>query len=181
MRHFVWVGAAALAILSFLLNGQLNRMADRRVAKIRFVESQLKDLYGPLYAITKSNEAICEKFKADNHELVGKVENGDQLSDSDIQTRNAWNLAVFQPSNIRMRDVIELNAHLFAAETIPDIVLAFLAHVENWQAISLGSDDASEKLSRELVSYPDGFAAYVSHEYERISKRHAKFVGRSRK
>lgn len=177
------LGAVALAILSFLLNGQLNRMADRRVAKIRFVESQLKDLYGPLYAITKSNEEIYERFKAENLALVGRIAEGAPLSDSDIQMRNNWNQSVFQPSNLRMRDVIERNAHLFAAETIPDIVLTFLAHVENWQANahSQRPDEAAVTLTRELVSYPEGFAAYVSHEYERISKRHAKLVGRSRK
>lgn len=173
------LGGIALVVLSFLANGQLNRMAARREAKIRFVESQLKDLYGPLYAITQSNGAIYEKFKESDPELVEAISEGGEIGAEGGAKRELWNSNVFQPSNLRMRDVIENNAHLFAAETMPDAVVQFLAHVENWEAVLSYKGGAGAR--KELVAYPEAFPQYIAEEYERISKRHAKLVGRSRK
>jgi len=173
------VGGAALVVGSFLANGQLNRMAARREAKIRFVESQLEDLYGPLYAITQSNGAIYEKFRQSDPELVGAILEGGEIDAEGGAKRELWNASVFQPSNLRMRDVIENNAHLFAAETMPASVLQFLAHVENWEAVLSAKGGGSAP--KELVAYPETFPEYIAQEYDRISKRHAKLVGRSRK
>lgn len=173
-----FVGAAALAVLSFLLNGLLNRKAARRAASLQFIQDQLKYLYGPLYAITQSNDAIYREFKSQHQELVAKVLADTELTQEENQIRETWNQSVFQPSNLRMRRVIENNAHLFASETMPKIVLEFLAHVENWQAISRQTRGDSPIIVSEFVAYPEGFAAYVSREYERVSKRHAKKVGR---
>jgi len=113
------VGGALLVVLSFLANGQLNRMADRRAAKIRFVEEQLKSLYGPLYAISRSNETVYRQFNTEHADIVANVL-GDDLSSDHEQSLSVWNASVFQPSNLGMRGIIERNAHLFTTATMPE-------------------------------------------------------------
>jgi len=174
------LGGAILILLSFLANGQLNRMADRRTSKIRFVEDQLKSLYGPLYAITESNQAIYDKFSTGNAELIGGVATGRRLTDEESQAQDVWNSSVFQPSNRRMREIIETNAHLFTSKTIPQTVVEFLAHVENWEAILSGRSAEKECDVLEYVQFPLSFPDYVRTEYERVSKQHARLVGRHR-
>ena len=174
------LGGAILVLLSFLANGQLNRMADRRAARIRFVEDQLKSLYGPLYAITESNQAIYEKFSVGNAELVGNVVGGKQLTGAHAQASDVWSTSVFQPSNRRMREIIETNAHLFTSETMPQTVVDFLAHVENWEAILSGRAAEGRLDVAEYAPFPPNFPDYIRTEYERVSKRHARLVGRHR-
>ena len=174
------LGGSILILLSFLANGQLNRMADRRTARIRFVEDQLRSLYGPLYAITESNQAIYDKFSTGNAELVGGVATGRRLTDEESQARDVWNSSVFQPSNRRMREIIEANAHLFTSKTIPQTVVEFLAHVENWEAILSGRSAEKEFDVQEYAPFPLSFPDYVRTEYERVAKQHARLVGRQR-
>lgn len=175
------VGGALLIVLSFLANGQLNRTANRRSAKTRFVEEQLKSLYGPLYAITQSNQTIYERFQSVNVDLVNNSLMNSEMSTSDELVRSVWNSSVFQPSNLRMRDVVEKNAHLFTATTMPKPVLSFLAHVENWEAVLASHSHESAVSITELIPFPKEFPDYVKKEYERVSSAHAKLIGRHRK
>lgn len=174
-------GGALLVVLSFLANGQLNRTADRRSAKIRFVEDKLKSLYGPLYAITQSNQTIYEGFKSGNVAPGDNALSNSGMNPSDELVRTVWNSSVFQPSNLRMRDVIENNAHLFSTTTMPKSVLCFLAHVENWEAVLASNSNENAAPIPELIPFPKEFPSYVKQEYERVSSAHARLIGRRRK
>lgn len=175
------VGAALLLILSYLANGQLNRSADRRKAKVRFVEEQLKSLYGPLYAISVSNEGIYQRFYEENPDLVKRVLASEPLTSTEEVVRQTWNAAVFQPSNRRMRSIIEQNAHLFTTETMPTVVSEFLAHVENWEAILHENKPVGTEPLKELIAFPAGFPEYVKEQYQVVSRRHAALIGHSRR
>jgi hypothetical protein len=78
-----------------------------------------------------------------------------------------------------MRETIELNAHLFETATLPDYVIAFLAHVENWQAI-LSSAAGAISQAGEIAPYPEDFSRRIEEAYLDVARRHTKLVGKVR-
>lgn len=162
------LAAVVAALITYMFNAHLDRQAQRRAARLQFVQDQLRLLYGPLYAITRANETIYA-MRAGS----GSFQPGDNPGNA------AWTAAVFQPSNLRMRETIELNAHLFETATLPDYVIAFLAHVENWQAI-LSSAAGAVSQADEIAPYPEDFSRRIEEAYLDVARRHTKLVGKVR-
>jgi hypothetical protein len=52
------LAAVVAALITYMFNAHLDRQAQRRAARLQFVQDQLRLLYGPLYAITRANETI---------------------------------------------------------------------------------------------------------------------------
>jgi type II secretory pathway pseudopilin PulG len=50
--------AVVAALITYVFNAHIDRQAQRRAARLQFVQDQLRLLYGPLYAITRANETI---------------------------------------------------------------------------------------------------------------------------
>ena len=52
------LAAVVAALITYVFNAHLDRQAQRRAARLQFVQDQLRLLYGPLHAITRANEPI---------------------------------------------------------------------------------------------------------------------------
>ena len=87
------LAAVVAALITYVFNAHLDRLAQRRAARLQFVQDQLRLLYGPLYAITRANETIYA-LRAGS----GSFQPGDHPGNA------AWTAAVCQPSNLRMRE-----------------------------------------------------------------------------
>ena len=53
-----------------------------------------------------------------------------------------------------------IDTHLFETATQPDYVIAFLAHVENWQAI-LSSEAGAVWQACKIAPYPEDFSRRI--------------------
>ncbi|MFN7179964.1 hypothetical protein, partial [Hyphomonas sp.] len=58
-------------------------------------------------------------------------------------------------------------------------VIAFLAHVENWQAI-LSSAAGAVSQADEIAPYPEDFSRRIEEAYLDVARRHTKLVGKVR-
>ena len=79
---------------------------------------------------------------------------------------------MFQPSNLRMRETIEQNAHLFETAILPDSVISFLAHVKNWQAI-VSSAAGAVSQADETAPSPAAFSRRMEEPYIDGARRHS--------
>lgn len=171
--------SVALAFVGYFVTYTNSLRLKRLDAQFEFVTEQLSRLYGPLYALTQSNSRTWETFTRvfrPGRSIFNDPD--DKLSEEEVREWVRWVTYVFQPSNRRMKVIIEQNAHLFSHNEMPACALDFMAHaetfellVENWKA-----GDYS-KLFTPIV-YPKALDAYVEGEYRRISKLHASLSGR---
>lgn len=172
-----WFIMIFLALFTYSLNERARRNAQRDEARLRFLEAQLRDLYGPLYAITKANEMVYQKFREHNPDVIHEIVSTGSATGEAAETWRRWNANVFQPANLRMRDIIERNAHLFTSAQMPDHVVKFLAHVENYQAVIQEMEAGDRIFGDELIPYPENFAAHVESQYALVSRTHTDLVG----
>lgn len=169
-----------LAAISFVVRNVQSERARVLASREAFLSDQLRLLYGPLYAMSKANDAAYHAFRS-TFAHAGLVY--DPIADLSAEERGTWMLwtkTVFQPANLRMRDVIERNAHLFSDVQLPPVVIEFLAHTESYQALIETWTDDTAAGHREAAPFPQEFADYIEREYLRVSSEHARLVGLAR-
>lgn len=179
----LWAVAAAIAgaALTQAFGSLRNRSRRRKDAELTFVESQIRDLYGPLYALSHANQHTYNKFKTANEEVIHALASGVTLSGEAAKTWKLWTDNVFQPGNRKMMDVILRGAHLFRTAEMPEIVLQFVAHVESYEALISTFEETGLSISNQIIPFPEGFAEYVAGEYAKVTQRYERLGAGRRK
>lgn len=171
---FTLSGAIVLAIVNFIIAGLHTRWKRARETELAFVESQLRDLYAPLRAISHANENTYAKYAEVYSAVIKKLNNGETLSSGEAGNWLLWNTKVFQPANRRMREIMLTNAHLFRTGELPPKVLDFISHVESYEALISTLNPDHLQLTNEIVHYPVGFVQVIAEDYAAVVKRYQK-------
>ncbi|MGE0743054.1 MAG: hypothetical protein AB7O98_17085 [Hyphomonadaceae bacterium] len=173
------VGSVLLAFISFVFTYLRSRWLKRLDIQYEFVTAQLRDLYGPLYAVTKANSRTWNAFRAifrPGRRLFSDA--SDPMTEDEIKVWAYWVTHVFQPSNRRMKQVIESHAHLFTGDGMPQCALDFMAHADMFELVVANWESGDFSRLFTPIPYPPDLDAYIEREYQRVSDRHAKLGGR---
>ncbi|MFJ2443275.1 MULTISPECIES: hypothetical protein [unclassified Streptomyces] len=155
----------AIAIIAYWLNhlGEIRRSLRR--ARIDWVGSQLKDLYGPLLVLAETNERAWREYRRayfppDSGELVESP-----LSESMSTRWHMWVETVFAPRAQQIRDIVTVRGDLIIEREMPAVVLDFCAHAASYDALLADWDTASFNNST-LIRHPgSSFLLYVRESY----------------
>lgn len=143
-----------VAVLAFLLNRWGQATQERRQARLDRVNTQLRELYGPLHFWVEVNERIWESLRA-SHLPPQRERRPDVVPEA----WRAWRAHALMPANRRMRDLILEHADLIAETEIPELLSTFCAHV---LALEVALTPASRPdYEQALIGHPG--AAYVSY------------------
>ena len=155
---------------------------ERRNDRLRFVEKQLNEFYGPLYVTLRVNDILVRAL------LARRQQEGTAFLDADaprqaghVSEWRIWVEANFMPANKRLVDLIAEKAHLIREEEMPECLLQFAAHVAGYQAIverwRLG--DFSEAVSR--FAFPDDLDDYAERSYKDLKQEQLRLIGQQRR
>lgn len=169
----------ALAFVGYLVKYINDLAIARRKDKLERINSQLKNLYGPLYATGKASEIAWKAFRT--RYRPGKSFFGSEPppSDEELAAWRLWMAEVFMPLNLRLEKTIVENGDLILEEHMPECFLSLCAHVaaykpvmKNWQ-----SGEYSEHISSS--NYPTDLLKYVESSYFELKRRQAALLGAS--
>ncbi|MGW0501810.1 hypothetical protein [Micromonospora sp. NPDC003241] len=162
-----------VAVLAFILNQYGQARQERRQARLTRVNSQLRDLYGPLNAMVDANERIWKGLRST--QLPGSLERKPGVG-GDKWRR--WRDEALQPANRRMRDLIFAHADLLVEVEIPEPLKEFCAHVAAQDIVSIAeSEGAPEAI---LINHPgETFVSYVRRTFAALKKEQARLLRHS--
>ena len=143
-----------MAVLVFILNQRGQIRQERRQARLARINSQVRELYGPLNAMVDVNERIWEALR--DSELPPQIE---RRPDVGTESWQRWRDGALMPANRRMRDLIVENADLLVGTEVPQVLRDFCAHVTSAEVILIA--EAKGKSERPLIPHPG--AAYVDY------------------
>jgi hypothetical protein len=155
---------ACVAIVGFFVAYINNLRLARRSDRIAWVNRQLNEFYGPLYALVKATDISWRAFRA-NHRPGGPFwgDPDNPPSEADAAAWRLWMSLVFMPLNRQMRDLVVTHAQLLVEDQVPGCLLTLCTHVSTYEAI-LGrwaNEDFSEHVSavpfprQELTNYAE--------------------------
>ncbi|MGW1955244.1 hypothetical protein ACWCPI_21275 [Streptomyces sp. NPDC001920] len=158
-----------------MLNQRGELARARRQARLERVDSQLRDLYGPLLVLVESNERTWDAFRRQHLPSAEERRRGAQLTEEQRKLWRRWVLTVFLPSARRMRDVIVDHGDLFIEDRIPHVVLDFCAHIASYE-VTVAEWEAGEE-GKALVSHPGAdFVVYVRESYRNLKETQAEVL-----
>jgi hypothetical protein len=128
--------ALATAIITAIVSLVVNFFEHRRTNELQFVSSQIEKLYGPLFALREASVRSFDAWKTSY--WPGRADFFDpnyQIKPEDIEIRRRWMDKVFQPINIRMKEVLVNNSHLLIGQRMPPMFLQLIAHTEAYKTV----------------------------------------------
>ena len=178
MRQAVLVSAAVItasasvlvAVLVFVLNQRAQIRQERRQARLARVNSQLRELYGPLNALVEVNERVWEALRDSG--LPGKAVRSPSGADSDWRR---WRNQALRPVNLQMRDLIVEHADLLIEPDLPQALRDFCAHVASLEIVSAAETDGVHE--RALIGHPGApFVTYVREAFLRLKQEQQRLL-----
>ncbi|MFJ6655266.1 hypothetical protein ACIQNG_02715 [Streptomyces sp. NPDC091377] len=165
----VTAGASmAIAVIAYWLNHRGEVRRSLRAARIDWVSSQLKDLYGPLLVLAETNERAWKEYRRAYFPAnLGEPEEG-PLSESMSMLWHMWVETVFAPRARQIREIVTARGDLIIEREMPAVLLDFCAHAASYDALLADWDSASVNNST-LIRHPgSSFLSYVRESYDSL-------------
>jgi hypothetical protein len=169
--------AICVAVLGALLSFIYSRQLQRRQARLERLNAQLRDFYGPLYAIFQANRIAHLRF-------VDTLRPGSStlfapdvppLNEEELGLWRLWAESAHRHRSTPAYEVIISKAHLLIEDEMPECLLRFCAHkagydvlIERWK-----QGDYREHLS--VVRHPgDELHDYLQQSFTRLKREQAR-------
>jgi hypothetical protein len=162
-------------IVTYLNNVRLSQ----RKEQLDRIEKQLRELYGPLFALHRTTAAAWASFRSTYRK--GNITYWSASNPPNDKEKAAWRLwmtEVFMPINEQMVQLIHDHADLLEEPELPNCLLQLSAHVAAQRAIlkAWQTEDYSRHTS--VTNYPhDELEKYTQRHYERLQRMHAEVIG----
>jgi hypothetical protein len=168
-----------VAVLVFVGNQLAQARNERRQAALDRVNTQLRELYGPLFALVEVNEHLWRAVR-ESH-LPGRDERASAaLSESQTAQWRTWLSEALMPANKKMRDVIVQHADLLLDNDMPQVLQDFCAHVASYEVLLSRMDQPS--VERTVVRHPGKpYVSYVQTSYAALRKERERLLARRRR
>ncbi len=167
-----------LTFLGFVITYVNNLRLTRRRERLKIINAQLNELYGPLYVITQASAISFRALRAKTIARGKKfVDEDAPLSEDDISEWRIWVEKIFIPSNEKLEKVIIEKAHLLREKDIPDCLRYFIAHNAGYKVVAekWRLKDFSEAIS--IIPYPKEIVEYSEKSFQHLKRLQLKMIG----
>lgn len=152
--------------------------AGQRAAERKFVERQLRELYGPLAALNAEGTVSYHSFLRGLGRGAVFPKEG-KLPEAELKKWLFWVEHDFFPRNQKRWRLISSKTHLLDGESIPKSTRDFLDHHHNWKMEHQYWREEEASYSWQARSdFPKQFLEDVAKSYARLKARHAELLGR---
>lgn len=140
-----------LALVGYLYTLFLARRKDR----LKRINRQLSDLYGPLYALSSTGAHVWASFRSQHRPQKGSFwKPGSTVEDKDADAFRLWIQSVFMPLNRQMMDLVVNRADLLEGTEIPKCLLDLCAHISSYEALLVQWEHGDHAANEPIVNFP---------------------------
>jgi hypothetical protein len=167
-----------LAIVGYVVTYLNTLRLARRKDRLDRIDRQLREYYGPLYALTESADKSFTAFRLQVGRPTGPFWDASQPPNEG--ERAAWRLwmrHVLMPLNARIETVLVERADLLEGREMPGCLLDLLAHIAAYKAVIKAWDDGDFSHHISVIDYPEEVNRYVKREYLQLKALQQTLIG----
>jgi hypothetical protein len=170
------IAAILVAIITYAMNSASSRSLNMWEKQLERTNSQLKDFYGPLLALSQASDEFWKNLSAKHGHSREKMTR-EQEGNLWIQ----WVTEIFQPANRKMCDIITQHADLVNEDSMPPCLMLLCAHTSGYDVLikRWESGDKTEMYSGQ--NWPDGLFSYLHTSFKNIKEEQQYLLGRMSK
>ena len=173
-----------VSILLAILGMAVKYWNDLRIAqrkdRLERVNLQLRDLYGPLYALDLAASVAWASFRSKYRPGGSFFGRAPKPTSEELIAWRLWMREVFMPLNLRMEERIVSQAHLVVGGKMPDCFIELCAHVAAYKTVlkRWDSGDFTDHVS--VINYPvESLRRYVHESYFSLLAEQQTVLGRT--
>jgi len=151
-------------------------LANRK-SKLERINHQLKQLYGPLYALSNASHRAWVTFRTAHRPGGPFFDDDDKPTETDIKAWRLWMATVFMPLNIEMERLVLSNMDLLYGETMDECLVDLCAHVEAYKTVieRWKADDFSVHYTP--IDFPgDALRQYVGERFTELKREQQRLL-----
>lgn len=162
-----------VAVLVFALNQWSQATQQQHQARLTRINTQLRELYGPLHALLDVNERVWSALRHTHLPPRDERLPAGKLPRDAAKSWRLWLDHALMPANIQMRDIIIQHADLLIEQDVPQPLREFCAHVTSYEAL-LSNGKGND---RPLIEHPGGsYVDYVRTSFARLKQDQARLL-----
>jgi len=151
-------------------------LAERRKARIEYVNEQLKCLYGPLFSLSQASDAAWEGFRRRYKPGGAFFDSKNPPTNDQLKAWVSWMNVVFMPINERMVDAITHHADLIEGEGMPQSFIDLIAHVEGYRVTIENWKNRNFEQYTSILNFPPDFYSDVREIFLLLRKRQSRLM-----
>jgi hypothetical protein len=169
--------SAVLAFVGYWATYWNNLRMSQRKDKLERINRQLKELYGPLFALGHASEIAWRSFR--HRYRPGRAFWGvpnDAPTEEEAIAWRLWMAEVFIPIIFKMEELILVNSDLIDDPEMPASFIALCAHIAGYKVVTKkwAEGDFSDNISS--INFPKEVQGYVEREYKRLKTEQARLI-----
>jgi hypothetical protein len=171
-------GALAVALAAAAAKYAYDDRATRRSNRVKRLDRQLEQLYGPLLALSHASFQAWRAFR----QIHGRDKTtfwGDPSRPPTEAEATAWRLwmkHVFMPLNNRIEAVIIEHADLLEESFMPPCLLSLCSHVEAYRGVVNQWDTGDFSRHIAVINYPAEVLQYAQARYTELKAKQARLT-----
>jgi hypothetical protein len=172
------VTTVTLAFLGYIITYLKNIGLSRRSERLDRVNRQLRELYGPLFALTHASKTAWDAFRSVHRPGQDFWDEGDPPTEKDLEAWRLWVKTVFLPITSRMYELVITKSDLLIETDMPDCLLELCAHVAGYRPVIRRWELNEFPRYTSFVSYPgDLLLDYARRSYQSLKAEQGKLIG----
>jgi len=155
-----------------------NVALGNRRAQLERVDRQLKELYGPLYALANASSQTWTEFRK-VYRPTGLIywEGEPPPTKEEAAAWRLWMREVFMPLNLEMEALILKHSDLLAEAEMPKVLLDLSAHIAGYKPVLRSWERGDVSRNESLISFPYGLIKYAEDNYRHLKAKQATLLG----
>lgn len=167
------VVSVTLALIGYIFTYFNNLRLARRKDKLDRIDRQLRDFYGPLFALDQASNIMFVAFTKQWKPSRPRTE-------EDNTRFRLWVAEVFMPLNLQIVKIITEHADLLEEEKMPDILLALCAHVYGYKLIMKSWELGDYTQLSPGIAFPSKLREYAVEHYQYLKMEQTKLLGKTK-
>ena len=151
---------------------------SQRKDRLERIDRQLREFYGPLYALTETAQRSWIAFRHQIDRPTGSF--WDATPGPSNAEKAAWRLwmrHVLMPLNLRIESVLIEHADLLEGAEMPRCFLDLIAHIAAYKAVLKAWEDKDYSLHISIIDYPTEANRYIKSAYLELKTRQQELIG----
>lgn len=153
---------------------------DRKANELARVNSQLRELYGPLYIRLRASNAAWKAFWQKHRPAHGGNSyfgDNNEVTDEEKEIWRHWMINVFEPLNAEAESLLLKNIDLLESDDVPQSFIDALAHIATYKAVMANWEKSDFKTHLSVNSWPSReLMSTVRPEYVKLRARQRKLM-----
>jgi hypothetical protein len=149
---------------------------SQRKDQLDRVNRQLKELYGPLFALSHASHIAWESFRHRYRPTGAFWVPDNPPTEAEATAWRHWMEHVFMPLNVRKEEAILANSDLIDDAQMPRAFIALCAHVAGYKVVIKKWSEGDYSDNTSSINYPPEVHEYVEREYKRLKTEQARLI-----